>query len=67
VCILVNTNRYRKGDTIRAKKPIVNDDSIVIRLSKTQKANFKEALEKNDAVASNVLRRCIDEYINKNK
>ena len=30
-------------------------------------SDFERALLKNDAIASNVLRRCIDEYIKRNK
>jgi hypothetical protein len=36
-------------------------------LPKGLKEEFKEALLKNDAVQSNVLRRCIREYIRKKK
>ncbi len=42
-----------------------NDDQIVIRLPKELKEDFKNALLVNDAIQSNVLRRCIREYINR--
>jgi metal-responsive CopG/Arc/MetJ family transcriptional regulator len=38
-----------------------------VRLPFELKEEFKKALQKNDAVQSNVLRRCIREYIKKNK
>ena len=64
--IIVTTNYYKMEDKIKQKKNN-NDSQIVIRLPKDLKEEFKEALLKNDAIQSNVLRRCIREYINKNK
>ena len=39
---------------------------IIIRVTDKMKEDFKKSLKKNDAIQSNVLRRCIEEYINKN-
>jgi len=55
-----------KEDNIKESEP-KNDEQIIVRLPKGLKEEFKEALIKNDAVQSNVIRRCIREYINKNK
>lgn len=55
-----------KEDKIKESEP-KNDEQIIVRLPKGLKEEFKEALIKNDAVQSNVIRRCIREYINKNK
>ncbi len=39
----------------------------MVRLPKDLKEDFRKALFKNDAIQSNVIRRCIREYINKSK
>jgi len=48
------------------KKQQLNE-KIVIRVSKELKKEFDKSLAKNDAISSNVLRRLIREYIEKNK
>jgi len=48
-------------------EPLKNDEQIIIRLPKNLKEEFKKALLKNDAIQSNVVRRCIREYIKKSK
>ena len=58
--------QLRKEDKIKDNE-LKNDEKIIIRLPKSLKADFKEALLKNDAIQSNVIRRCIRDYIKKNK
>ena len=57
-------NPTKKEDKI---KKDTNDEKVIVRLPKELKEEFKEALLKNDAIQSKVLRRCIREYIDKNK
>jgi len=58
---MYNKSSQKKEYIIREK-----NTQITVRVSAQKKAEFDEALKKNDAVASNVLRRCIEEYIKKN-
>jgi len=40
---------------------------VALRLTKELKAEFDKALKKNGATQANILRRCIEEYVEKNK
>jgi hypothetical protein len=46
---------------------LIKNTSITVKISSEKKKEFEKALLKNDATASNVIRRCIDDYIRKNK
>jgi len=59
---MYNTKSHLKEYIISQKKT-----QITVRISVEKKAEFERALKKNDAISSNVLRRFIDEYIEKNK
>jgi len=63
--LYLQRNPY-KEDKIKHEES-KNDEKIIVRLPKNLKEEFKEALLKNDAIQSNVIRRCIREYIIKNK
>jgi len=62
--LYLQINPTKKEDKI---KKDTNDEKVIVRLPKELKEEFKEALLKNDAIQSKVLRRCIREYIDKNK
>jgi len=58
--------KHPKGDIIKEdEKPL--SSKVIIRVTDKMKDDFKKALRKNDAIQSNVLRRCIEKYIQDNK
>ena len=57
---------HPKEDTIKEDEEPLSS-KIIIRVTDKMKDDFKEALKSNDAIQSNVLRRCIKNYIEENK
>ena len=49
------------------EKKTIKDKRINIKISEKMMDEFKDVLERNEETISEVLRRCIRDYIKKNK